>query len=119
MVSKHLPHYKYDERPWGNFRQFTENQPSTVKILFVRAHEEDSLQTHARREEFWHILSGSGTVMVGDVELEAHAGSEFFIPAGVQHRLRGGPEGLRLLEIAFGDFDENDEVRIDDDYGRT
>jgi mannose-6-phosphate isomerase-like protein (cupin superfamily) len=37
------------ERPWGNFRQFTKNEFSTVKIITVRPNETLSLQSHSRR----------------------------------------------------------------------
>jgi hypothetical protein len=31
----------------------------------------------------------------------------------------GGPEGLIFLEIALGEFDENDITRFEDNYGRA
>ena len=36
-----------------------------------------------------------------------------------KHGVAGGPEGLLFLEIAFGDFDEGDITRLEDDYGRA
>ena len=35
-----------EERPWGNFRQFTQNTSSTVKIIFIKKGEAFSLQYH-------------------------------------------------------------------------
>ncbi|MGH7141008.1 MAG: phosphomannose isomerase type II C-terminal cupin domain [Minisyncoccia bacterium] len=115
-----LPHRRRDERPWGGFEQFTENESSTVKIISVRPDEMFSLQTHAHRDEFWRILSGNGTVTVGANRASAEAGDEFWIPRGEQHRAQGGRDGpLQFLEIAFGDFDESDIVRLEDKYGRA
>jgi mannose-6-phosphate isomerase-like protein (cupin superfamily) len=108
-----------DQRPWGSFRQFTKGNPVTVKILFVKAGESFSLQYHHERDEFWRILSGSPDVTVGEKTETAHAGDEFFIVREVPHRISGGEEDASVLEIAFGDFDEGDIVRLEDKYGRT
>ena len=40
-----------EERPWGRFRKFTDNQKSTVKIIYVNPNEELSLQSHKKRKE--------------------------------------------------------------------
>ncbi|MDO8481647.1 MAG: phosphomannose isomerase type II C-terminal cupin domain [bacterium] len=108
-----------ESRPWGSFERFTLNEPTTVKILTVNAGKKFSLQTHANRDEFWCIIRGSGFVTIGSETKEALLGDEFYIPRGTPHRATGGAEDLRLLEIAFGEFDENDEIRIEDDYGRV
>ena len=52
---------KYTEdRPWGKFEQFTKNEQTTVKIITVNPDAPLSLQKHAKRKEFWRIISGSG-----------------------------------------------------------
>lgn len=114
-----LHNYGKETRPWGNFEQFTLNEQSTVKILTVKAGEELSLQVHQHRDEFSRVLKGSGTVQIGEKSSEVHEGDSFFIPRGTQHRTIGGDSGLVYLEISFGDFDENDETRLEDDYGRA
>ena len=78
-----------------------------------------SLQTHQHRDEFWRILSGTGTVHVGDTDAEAKAGDTFFSPRHREHRVTGGPQGISFLEISFGDFDEDDIKRLEDKYGRA
>lgn len=114
-----LPHYRKDIRPWGNFEQFTLNESSTVKIITLAPGEAFSLQTHAHREEFWRILGGSGSVTIGDAVYDATSGEQFFIEAGSKHRAEAGPKGLQFLEIAFGDFNEDDITRLEDRYGRA
>ena len=114
-----LANYKKEERPWGNFERFTLNEKITVKIITVKAGEYFSLQTHEHRDEFWHVISGSGVIHIGNVENQAHEGNSFFCPRGVQHRVSGGPGGTTFLEIAFGDFDEGDITRLEDKYGRA
>jgi mannose-6-phosphate isomerase len=49
------------------------------------------------------------------------AGQHIHIPLGALHQIRAlGPERLVFLEIQVGEvLDENDIVRLDDDYGRA
>jgi mannose-6-phosphate isomerase len=108
------------ERPWGKFRRFTKNAPSTVKIITVNPGASLSLQSHAHRGEFWHVISGSGTAEIDGEKHEAVSGKELHIPVGAKHRLSAN-EGsvLEILEITIGDFDEGDIVRYEDKYGRA
>jgi len=115
---ENLSNYEKEVRPWGNYERFTLNENTTVKIITVSAGEAFSLQTHANRDEFWRVVSGSGTITAGEGGNEARAGDTFFIKHGVVHRAEGGPQGLVFLEIAFGEFDENDITRLEDKYGR-
>ena|SRR3990167_6851157 len=107
------------ERPWGNFRQLTHNSLSTVKVHRIKPGESTSWQSHTKRSEFWHIISGSGVVPIGDKEYNAVSGDEYNVPVGVKHRWKAGPSGMILVEVAFGDFDEEDIIRYEDKYGRT
>ncbi|GMQ94925.1 MAG: hypothetical protein BMS9Abin13_035 [Patescibacteria group bacterium] len=106
-------------RPWGSFIEFTKNELSTVKILVVNPGEEFSLQHHKNREEFWHVLSGEPTVIIGNEEFTARKGDEFVVGMGEKHRVRAKDTEVRILEISFGEFDEDDIVRIEDKYGRV
>ena len=108
-----------EERPWGKFSKFTENEPSTVKILTVDPGEAFSLQHHNHRSKFWVIMSGNGTVEVGDISEPIKPGRHYLIPINTKHRITAGSEAVVLLEISLGDFDEKDIVRLDDRYGRT
>lgn len=113
-----LEHRGHDDRPWGFFNQFTHNEVSTVKIIDVAPEKRLSLQTHAHRSEFWHVISGTGIATIDTKEHAATEGDEFEIPSGTKHRLTAGKEGLKVLEIALGEFDEDDINRLEDDFGR-
>ncbi len=109
-----------EDRPWGNFVEFTLNTPSTVKIITVNPAQAFSLQTHEHRSEFWKVLSGVGMVTAGDSTKEAKAGDEFWLPQGTQHRIEAHTDvPIVILEIALGVFDENDITRLQDNYGRV
>lgn len=107
-----------EERPWGNFRQFIHDTSATVKIITVKPNETLSLQSHKKRDEFWRIIKGKGFVQIGDSKFDVKENDEYEIPVGTKHRLGAYDEGLQILEIATGNFDENDIVRYEDKYGR-
>lgn len=108
-----------EERPWGSFTQFTHNEQTTVKILSVKPGEQLSVQYHKNRSEFWYIVGGNGTIIIDEKEIPAVPGEYHVVPKGAVHSIRGGEEQLQILEIAYGDFDENDIVRISDKYNRA
>lgn len=108
-----------EERPWGDFVEFTKNMPSTVKIITVKASEALSLQSHTSRDEFWRVIAGEGFVTLGDQRVSAKVGDEFYVMRGTKHRIEGGTSALQILEISLGDFDEADIIRFDDRYGRA
>ena len=107
------------ERPWGQFQQFVSNQTVTVKIITVEPGHRLSLQTHEHRGEFWQVLDVPIEVTVADRTWEAQPGESVWVPQGAVHRMANkGDRSGRLLEVAFGDFDEADIVRLEDDYAR-
>ena len=107
------------ERPWGYFERFTNNIPSTVKIIFVNPNEVLSLQSHSKRSEFWRVIRGNGYFEINDEKKNVGIGSERYIKIGDKHRMSAGENGMEVLEIGLGDFDENDIVRYEEKYGRV
>ena len=114
-----LSQYEKSQRPWGHFERFTKNQKTTVKILTLNPNQEFSLQEHEHRTEFWKIILGDGVVRIGEQEFPANVGDEFLVEIKNLHRAKAGADGLKILEISFGDFDEEDIERVEDDYGRV
>lgn len=117
MEHSHPKPYK-EIRPWGNFVEFVKNQPCTVKIITVEKGQAFSLQYHESRDEFWRILSGNGVVTVGGTRKDITIGEDYFISKKSLHRIEAGSEDVVLLEIAYGSFDEDDIVRVEDKYNR-
>ncbi len=107
-----------DHRPWGRFRQYTANEPTTVKVITVAAGQRLSLQRHAHRDELWVALDDGLEVRVGDQVISAAEGDEFYVPRGTIHRVGAPHARARFLEVAFGTFEEDDIERLDDVYGR-
>lgn len=107
------------DRPWGHFQQFVANQPVTVKTITVQPGHRLSLQRHDLRGEMWHILDGPMDVVVGEKAWRAQPEELIWVPRGSAHRI-GNPGDVpaRVLEIAFGAFEEEDIERLEDDYER-
>ncbi|REE98389.1 phosphomannose isomerase type II C-terminal cupin domain [Thermomonospora umbrina] len=106
-------------RPWGRFERFTWNEPTTVKIIHVAPGQRLSLQRHRHRDELWVALDPGAVFEVAGRRIEPEVGERVLVRAGDTHRLESSGPAVRILEIAFGDFDEDDIERLDDAYGRA
>jgi len=55
---------------------------------------------HHEVDEFFYVIAGRGSALVGDREVEIEAGDVVFVPRGAKHRLRPGGT-TSALEIVF------------------
>jgi mannose-6-phosphate isomerase len=117
---EHLPPSVKVERPWGKFEQYTHNLPCTVKIITVAPGGTLSRQYHRKRDELWVVLDPGACVELNGEVLYPAPEEKLFIPRETVHRLSSvGEREVRILEVSFGHFDEEDIVRLDDVYGRA
>lgn len=115
----HQPPSVKVEKPWGKFEQYTHNLACTVKIITVAPGGTLSRQYHHQRDELWVVLDPGAWVELDDKVLSPETGDEVFISRGTVHRLSStGDKPVRILEVSFGEFDEEDIVRLEDVYGR-
>ncbi len=112
------PESRLVERPWGGFRQYAHNEAVTVSLMTVAPGQRLSLQSHSGRAELWIALDEGALIQVEDEVFAAEAGAEIWIPAGARHRLSSSGPAVRVLEIAFGDWQQDDIRRYADDYDR-
>lgn len=105
-------------RPWGSFNQYANNEDVTVSLMSVKPGQRLSLQSHTGRAELWIALDDGAKVQVDDDIIEPKAGDEIWIPAGAKHRLSSAGPEVRVLEVAFGNWQQEDITRYDDDYNR-
>src|SRR5690349_12909478 len=103
-----------EERPWGKFEKFIENQKCTVKLLHLNPTAQLSLQYHHKREEWWKVVKGSVTVVVDDARTTLHENETIHLPKGCKHRAINLNNPSIILEISLGEFEESDIVRIQD-----
>lgn len=123
-VTKPIPAGKppvgFVERPWGSFKQFAFNSDCTVSLMTVLPGQRLSLQSHTGRAELWIVLDDGAVVQVGETEKACKAGDELWIPANEKHRLScPGSSPVRVLEVAFGNWQQDDIKRYADDYSRN
>lgn len=109
------------EKPWGSYTVFSRKPSYLIKRLDVHSRSRLSLQKHMHRTELWIVLSGSATVTIGDKTALLEPGETVFIPKETFHRIENKEEApLEILEVQRGEIlDEEDIVRIEDDYGRA
>jgi mannose-6-phosphate isomerase len=109
-----------DVRPWGSWEVLDQGPDYKVKRITVRCHSRLSLQTHAHRAEYWMIVAGVATCIVGDREAVLRAGESVHVPLGEPHRIANDEnDDLILIEVQSGAYlGEDDIVRLEDGYGR-
>lgn len=118
-IPENKPEIKEVVRPWGSFSQYANNQDVTVSLMTVKPNQRLSLQSHTARAELWIVMDNNAIIQVDDEIIHANAGDEIWIPKGAKHRLSsGGETTVRVLEVAFGNWQIEDITRYDDDYSR-
>ncbi len=103
-------------------------QKLSPKILVVAPEKRLSWQYHHRRAEIWRVVSGVVGVVKSDTDQETEVksyepGELITLRQGERHRLVGLAEWGVLAEIwqhtdASHPSDEDDIVRVQDDFGR-
>ncbi|GLQ05748.1 hypothetical protein GCM10007924_09690 [Sneathiella chinensis] len=80
-----------------------------------------SLQYHQHREEIWTVVRGGGVAVVGDETVSLEVGQTVRVPVLKSHRMTNtGQDPLVFIEVQKGlELDEDDLVRLEDDYGRS
>jgi len=109
-----------EDRPWGQYAVLFDTQMCKVKAIQVEPGHKLSYQYHLNRAEHWTIVSGEATIILDDEKIFRKKGESIYIPQGAKHRIiNESEEKLMLIEVQTGDsFDEEDIIRIEDDYGR-
>lgn len=108
------------ERPWGRWRVLETGKGFCVKRIEVDPGHRLSLQYHHHRFEDWIVVSGEGLVECDGERTVVKAGDRARIPLLSRHRISNpGSTLLIVIEVQHGVLlDENDIVRIEDDYVR-
>ena len=105
---------KENKRPWGEYQIIRKD-----KILKVKPNSKLSYQYHENRTEFWTVLEGEGIFQIGDLVLRVKVGDHYEIKNGIKHRIITENMPLVILEKAVGNVEEDDIIRMEDDYDRS
>jgi mannose-1-phosphate guanylyltransferase len=108
-------------RPWGNFDSIDKGERFQVKHITVKPGEKLSLQMHHHRAEHWVVVSGTASVVCGNVTQLVSENESVYIPIGETHSLENpGKVPLELIEVQSGAYlGEDDIVRFEDRYNRA
>ncbi|MFL3000356.1 MAG: phosphoheptose isomerase [Cytophagales bacterium] len=101
----------------------------SLKILIIAPNKRLSWQYHHRRSEIWKVVSGEIKVVTSHDNIERKEknlkeGDEIRLYQGERHRIIGTTEYAVVAEIWIhtdknNPSDENDMVRIQDDFNRN
>ena len=101
----------------------------SLKILIIAPNKRLSWQYHHRRSEIWKVVSGEIKVVTSHDNIERKEkilkeGDEIRLKQGERHRIIGKSEYAVVAEIWIhtdknNPSDENDMVRIQDDFNRN
>jgi mannose-6-phosphate isomerase len=107
-------------RPWGYYIILADEDDHKVKRIVVKPQKRLSLQLHHQRSEHWYMISGEAEVTLGEQILRLTGGEVVDIPVETAHRVMNpGADNLVFIEIQTGTyFEEDDIVRLEDDFGR-
>ena len=107
------------ERPWGKYLTVYQAPGLWVKTIVINPWSRLSLQIHRSRDELWHSAEAGLRAYIGDNYLDLDPDLVYTVPRMTEHRLINTSRySLSLVEVATGEPDEEDILRIDDDYGR-
>jgi mannose-6-phosphate isomerase len=120
FISTFFPHLSLMD-----FEGFSKLSP---KILLVAPGKRLSWQYHHRRSEIWKVVGGNAAIVISNTDEETPVqdlplGSVVSLRQGERHRLVGANTWGVIAEIwqhtdAGNPSDEDDIVRVQDDFGR-
>ena len=110
---------KFEFRPWGWYITLDEGSNYKVKKIHLNPNTKLSLQYHHHRDEHWTVVEGSGKCIVNENIFIMGEGDDMFIPKKAIHRMASNGNGVTYVEAQRGKCDDEDIVRLQDDYGRV
>lgn len=122
MIRDASKNFMRSVRPWGEFYGWNEGKRWYLKTIHIKPGKRLSLQYHRHRSELWTLVEGDATATIHvngrEVRTALEIGRPVTVPLQAVHRLESKKGGV-IVEVALGDFDEADIVRIEDDHGRA
>lgn len=108
-------------RPWGWYQTIDQGPRFRVKRIQVDPGKQLSLQMHHHRSEHWTVVTGAAEVTLGEEVTMVNENESVYVPVGTVHRLANpGKIAVALIEVQTGAYlEEDDIVRLDDDFGRA
>ena len=91
-----------------------------MKRIVVLPGKKLSLQKHHHRAEHWVCVRGTAEVVRDDETIILRENESVYLPLGCMHRLQNpGRIPVEIVEVQTGAYlEEDDIVRVEDDFGR-
>jgi mannose-1-phosphate guanylyltransferase/mannose-6-phosphate isomerase len=107
-------------RPWGWYQTMDLGERFRVKRIQVSPGKKLSLQRHHHRAEHWVVVKGTAEVTRDNEVVLLRENESIYLPLGCVHRLANpGKIPVEIIEVQTGAYlEEDDIVRIEDDFGR-
>src|SRR5262245_1061385 len=97
MESFQLSQFVFEsERAAVRYQEFLREDSLSVGVYTLRAGATDPRKPHSE-DEIYYVVSGHGTITVGDEARAVEPGTVVFVGAGVEHRFHSIREDLTLL----------------------
>jgi mannose-1-phosphate guanylyltransferase/mannose-6-phosphate isomerase len=108
-------------RPWGWYQTMDLGERFRVKRIQVTPGKKLSLQKHHHRAEHWVVVKGTAEVTRDSEVLIVRENESVYLPLGCVHRLANpGKIPVEIIEVQTGAYlEEDDIVRIEDEFGRV
>src|SRR5580698_5897625 len=92
-ATKFLRRDPADVAPWaetcGQIRPLVEERDGAAAEVHMVEIDQAKLHFHARTDEFYYVISGTGTMQLDDEQIELQAGVVVYVPRGVKHKAMG------------------------------
>jgi mannose-6-phosphate isomerase-like protein (cupin superfamily) len=90
---KYLRRDPNEVQPWaetcGQIRCLVEAKDGAAAEVHQVEIDNAKLHFHARTDEFYYVIAGTGSMVLDDEEVELHPGVVVYIPRGVKHKAVG------------------------------
>lgn len=108
-------------RPWGWYQTMDLGDRFRVKRIQVAPGKQLSLQKHHHRAEHWVVVRGTAEVTRDGEVVLLRENESIYLPLGCIHRLANpGKIPVEIIEVQTGSYlEEDDIVRLQDDFGRS
>ncbi len=91
----------FADKSWGNFRVLdVEEESMTIKVTLNPGHSMN-YHSHARRDEVWNVISGSGRAVIDGQSMQVKTGDVITMQAGCKHTIFAETE-LKMIEVQIG-----------------
>lgn len=106
---------RYAEKSWGKYQVIDIGPASLTVSVELKAGCRMSYHSHARRNEVWTIVSGSGKTMVDGMSQHVHSGDVIAMAAGCRHTILA-EEDMKIIEVQLGEeISVSDKIKYDYD----